>query len=47
MPGTWSVEELLEQLAQRDGLIEALQAELAQMRVRVAELEARGGADLP
>ncbi len=38
-----SVEELCERLAQRDELIEALQGELARMRVRVAELEARLG----
>jgi hypothetical protein len=36
---TPSVEGLLERLAQRDELIEALQGELARMRVRVAELE--------
>jgi transposase len=40
---TPSVEGLLERLAQRDELIEALQGELAWMRVRVAELEARLG----
>jgi transposase len=43
VPGTLSVEELCERLAQRDELIEALQGELARMRVRVAELEARLG----
>jgi transposase len=41
--GTPSVEGLYERLAQRDELIEALQGELARMRVRVAELEARLG----
>jgi transposase len=41
--GTPSVGGLLERLAQRDELIEALQGELARMRVRVAELEARLG----
>ena len=43
MPGTPSVEELQQRLAQRETVIEALQGELAQMRVRVAELEARLG----
>ena len=43
MPGTPSVEELLERLAQRDVLIEALSAELGAARVRIAELEARLG----
>ena len=43
MPGTPSVEELCERLAQRDVLIEALSAELGAARVRIAELEARLG----
>ena len=43
VPGTPSVEELLERLAQRDVLIEALSAELGAARVRIAELEARLG----
>jgi transposase len=43
VPGTPSVEELCERLAQRDGLIEALSAELGAARVRIAELEARLG----
>jgi transposase len=43
VPGTRSVEELLERLAQRDVLIEALSAELGAARVRIAELEARLG----
>ncbi|MCA1696172.1 MAG: IS66 family transposase [Actinobacteria bacterium] len=43
MPGTPSVKELLERLAQRDELIEALSAELGHARVRIAELEARLG----
>ncbi len=46
MPGTPSVEELCERLAQRNVLIEALSAELGAARVRIAELEARGGADV-
>ncbi|MGH3565188.1 MAG: hypothetical protein ACRDRH_03975 [Pseudonocardia sp.] len=37
MPGSPSVEELRERLAQRDVLIEALRVELAQMRVWVAD----------
>ncbi|MCA1606367.1 MAG: hypothetical protein LC775_13055, partial [Acidobacteria bacterium] len=41
MPGTPSVEELCERLAQRDGLIESLRAELGAALVRIAELEAR------
>jgi transposase len=43
VPGTPSVEELLERLAQRDELIESLSAELGHARVRIAELEARLG----
>ncbi|MCA1674122.1 MAG: DUF6444 domain-containing protein, partial [Actinobacteria bacterium] len=43
VPGTPSVEELCERLAQRDVLIEALSAELGAARVRIAELEARLG----
>ena len=43
MPGTPSVEELCERLAQRDELIAALSAELGAARVRIAELEARLG----
>jgi transposase len=38
-----SVVELLERLAQRDELIDALSAELGHARVRIAELEARLG----
>jgi len=43
VPGTPSVEELCERLAQRDGLIDALRVELGAARVRIAELEARLG----
>jgi len=43
VPGMPSVEELCERLAQREGLIEALSAELGAARVRIAELEARPG----
>jgi transposase len=43
VPETPLVVELLERLAQRDELIEALSAELGAARVRIAELEARLG----
>jgi len=43
VPGAPSIEELCERLAQRDGLIESLRAELGAALVRIAELEARLG----
>jgi transposase len=43
VPGTPSVEELLERLARRDALIEELSARLGLALSRIAELEARLG----